>query len=66
MSRIARSRIRSAAGAATSAVAAVNRRTLLTAAGGTGAAVGLGLAFGPHSGSATASPSPAPPAPGVE
>ncbi|WP_217189140.1 TIGR03767 family metallophosphoesterase [Streptomyces buecherae] len=66
MSRIARSRIRSAAGAATSAVAAVNRRTLLTAAGGTGAAVGLGLAFGPHSGSATASPSPAPPVPGVE
>ncbi|MFE6778840.1 TIGR03767 family metallophosphoesterase [Streptomyces sp. NPDC057702] len=62
MSRIARSRLRSAASTATSAVAAVNRRTLLAAAGGTGAAVGLGLAFGPTSGSATASPSPAPPA----
>nr|WP_246494477.1 TIGR03767 family metallophosphoesterase [Streptomyces zagrosensis] len=63
---MARSRIRSAASAATSTVAAVNRRTLLAAAGGTGAAVGLGLALGPATGSATASPSPPEPVRGAE
>lgn len=45
------SRIRSAA----SAVAALDRRTLLAAVGSAGAATGLGFAFGPGSGSATAS-----------
>ncbi|MGR3937983.1 TIGR03767 family metallophosphoesterase [Streptomyces sp. BRA346] len=45
------SRIRSAA----SAVAALDRRTFLTAAAATGATAGLGIAFGPGSGSARAS-----------
>lgn len=47
------SRIRSAA-------AAIDRRTLLVAAGAAGAATGLGFALGPSHGSATASPAATP------
>ncbi|MFH8368906.1 TIGR03767 family metallophosphoesterase [Streptomyces sp. NPDC018031] len=47
------SRIRSAA-------AAIDRRTLLVAAGAAGAATGLGMALGPSHGSATASPAAGP------